>query len=623
MIVPNNMKLDQIHSPEDLKNRSEQELVELSSDIRKFLIQSVSKTGGHLSSNLGAVELTVALHSVFSSPKDKIIWDVGHQAYVHKLLTGRKGYFDTLRQQDGLSGFPKCAESEYDPFDTGHASTSISAAYGMAKARDLLKEQYEVIAVIGDGSLTGGMAYEALNHAGKGESKIIVIVNDNEMAISHNVGRLSNNLSKIRTRKIYLKTKVDVKKRLLRVPGIGRVVYRHLHRLKKRLKYFLLNGVFFEEMGFVYLGPVDGHNMKDLVKVFHQALNLEESVIVHVKTVKGKGYGPAEKDPSRYHGVSPFNIDGGQPQECMDGWSNVFGQAMIELAKDDSRITAITAAMPGGTGLNDFARYYPERFFDVGIAEEHAVTFAAGMAKAGMRPVVAIYSTFLQRSYDQILHDVCITGLPVIFAVDRSGIVGEDGETHQGIYDLAYLSHIPGLTVMSPASAQELRDMLRCAVDWGCPCAIRYPKGTAIQNVPCNEPIERGKGVILHHGTQIAVLALGDCVSMALDAQRLLQDENIDITVANARFAAPLDTELIHQLASSHELLITIEDHIESGGFGMSVSAQVHECPVRRLAFPDQYIRQGKRLDLLQQYHISAQGIIECVKEFIHSSEKA
>lgn len=609
--------LERINTPEDLKGLSDSELQELAYDIRQFLVHSVAKTGGHLSSNLGAVELTIALHAVFNTPLDKIVWDVGHQAYVHKILTGRKDRFDSLRQKDGISGFPKASESEYDAFDVGHASTSISAAFGMARARDLQHENYDVVAVIGDGSLTGGMAYEALNHAGKRESKVIIILNDNDMAISPSVGRLSNNLGKmIRTRKFYLKTKIDLKRLLIRIPGCGYAIYKGLRRFKKRLKYFMLNGVFFEEMGFVYLGPVDGHNIKDLKKVLNQAKNLEDPVIVHVKTIKGKGYEHAEKDPSRFHGVSPFDTETGEMASGAQTWSSVFGKTLLKIAEKDPRVCAITAAMPSGTGLTEFAKAYPERCIDVGIAEEHAVTFAAGMAKAGMRPVVAVYSTFLQRSYDQMLHDVCITGLPVLFALDRSGIVGEDGETHQGIYDLSYMTSIPGMTVMSPASANELVRMMQKALEWNRPCAIRYPRGTAIAEVEGNEnaDIEYGKSLVLHKGSgTIAVLAIGDCVEMAVSAQKQLAKEGLDITVVNARFAAPLDLDVLDTLQKDHERIITVEDNIDSGGFGMHVAAYVTECIVQRISIPDQYVRQGKRDALLDQFNISTRGIIETI----------
>lgn len=609
--------LERINTPDDLKKLSDQELEELAQDIRQFLVESVAKTGGHLSSNLGVVELTLALHSVFNTPVDKIVWDVGHQAYVHKIVTGRKAQFDALRQQDGISGFPKTGESEYDAFDVGHASTSISAAYGIARARDLQHEDYDVIAVIGDGSMTGGMAYEALNHAGKRESKVIIILNDNDMAISPSVGRLSNNLGKmIRTRKFYLKTKIDLKRFLTKIPGCGYAIYKGLRRFKKRLKYFMLNGVFFEEMGFVYLGPVNGHNIKDLKKVLNQAKNLEDPVIVHVKTIKGKGYEHAEKDPSRFHGVSPFDTETGEMNQGDTSWSSVFGKTLVKIAEKDPRVCAITAAMPSGTGLTAFAKAFPERFTDVGIAEEHAVTYAAGMAQAGMRPVVAIYSTFLQRSYDQMIHDVCITGLPVLFAIDRSGIVGEDGETHQGIFDLSYMTSIPGMTVMSPASANELVRMMQKALEWNCPCAIRYPRGAAVSELPGNETadIEWGKSHILHHGnSKIAVAAIGDCVEMAVRAQTELLKQGMDITVVNTRFASPLDTVMLDTLQKENELIVTVEDNINQGGLGMQIRAYVTNCKVISLSIPDQYVRQGKRDVLLDQFAISTRGIVDTI----------
>ncbi len=608
------MIIETLKSPSDLKKMSNRKLEQLAKEIRESLIRDVSKTGGHLSSNLGIVELTLAMYSVFDLPKDRVVWDVGHQAYVHKILTGRKDRFDSLRQKNGLSGFTRIYESQFDQFNSGHASNSISLAYGLAKARDLKHEDGEVIAVIGDGALTGGLAYEALNNAGKGESKIIVVINDNEMSIGHNVGHISQSLSRIRTRKTYMRTKLDVKKILLRMPLGGPWLFRHIERLKRRIKYFLLGGVLLEEMGFVYLGPVDGHDIKALRKVMREAKKLDESVAIHVRTQKGKGFAPAEKDPALYHGIGPFDPKTGEPlcHTPSTSWSEVFGKTMVRLAQKDKQIAAISAAMVDGTGLTDFARYYPERMFDVGIAEEHAVTFAAGLAKAGMKPVVAVYSTFLQRAYDSIVHDICMNQLPVILAVDRAGVVGEDGESHQGIYDLAYLGHIPNLTVMAPADQEELKAMLESALSWQCPCAIRYPRGCVSKRTRPMQMIEPGKAEVIEKGHKIAILALGDMVEPALEAAAMLKRKNMDVTLINARFVSPLDEDLIFSLKEDHDWILTVEDHIEDDGFGARVSALLSETPsikVHRLAIPNGFLPQGTRAGLLKECGLDSEGI--------------
>ena len=607
------MILDKIKSPADLKRLSLKKEQKLAEEIREQLLKATSQNGGHLSPNLGVVELTIALYTVFDTPKDAIIWDVGHQTYVQKMLTGRADQFGQLRQKDGLSGFPRTYESPYDLFNAGHASNSISLAYGMAKARDLQQEQGEVIAVIGDGALTGGLAYEALNNAGKAESKLIVVINDNEMAIGQNAGRLAHNLNRVRTRRFYIRSKLDTKRFLLRMPG-GVHIFQHLRRLKRRIKYFLLNGVMFEEMGFSYLGPVDGHSIKDLKQIFEQAKGLDEPVIVHVRTTKGKGYRPAEEDPSRFHGIGRFDIKTGEEMRpCSKTWSDVFGKTMMELAEKDPRLCAVSAAMIDGTGLYDFSRYYPERTFDVGIAEEHAVTFSAGLAKGEMRPVCSIYSTFLQRAYDQILHDVCMNDLPVTFAVDRAGIVGEDGEAHQGIYDLAYLAHIPGLTVMAPSSGAELKAMLAYTIDHDHPCAIRYPRGAAVDCQDPVPPIEVGKGIILKEGTDAAILALGCTVPMALEAAKKLEtQDHISATVVNMRFAAPLDVDLIAKVCQDHKIVLTAEDHVDDGGFGekiISAAPASYRDKISVLAIPNGFIKQGTRQELLQIYGLSAEGM--------------
>ena len=610
-------RLRKIHSPADLKQLTAAETEELAGEIRQFLVEKVSRQGGHLSANLGDVELTIALHRVFDAPRDKIIWDVGHQAYTHKILTGRMEAFDTLRCAGGLSGFPKGSESEYDAFDTGHASTSISAAYGYAVARDQLGQQYESIAVIGDGSMTGGLAYEAMNNAGKGKSKIIVVLNDNAMAIGHSVGSLSSHLSSLRTRRTYLKSKRSLKKAMDRVPPI-RPLLRLADTCKEQLKYlFLQHGILFEEMGFTYLGPVDGHNIRDLEEVFRQAQKLDEPVFIHVRTIKGKGFDPAEANPELYHGVGHFDAAVGMIQDREeDTWSECLGRELCGIAQQDKRLQVITAAMAHGCGLDGLAARYPTQLQDVGIAEAHAVTFAAGLAKGGAKPVVAIYSSFLQRAYDSILHDVCIPGLPVVFAIDRAGVCGEDGETHQGIFDIAYLSHIPGFTLMAPSSEAEFRRMLHWAYAQDGPVGLRYPKGHAPAEEAEAEPIQKGRGRILRRGSRLAILSLGICTQEALQAaERLEREDGLSVTVADARFAAPLDTALIEELARRHECLITVEDHVYTGGFGMQVAAYLMKkeiyTPVINLALPDAFLKQGRRADILREHHISAEGIIE------------
>ena len=607
-----------IQSPADLKALTEEEVAELAGEIRAFLVEKVSLQGGHLSSNLGDVELTLALHRVFSVPRDKIIWDVGHQAYTHKILTGRRDRFDTLRQAGGLSGFPKASESKYDAFDTGHASTSISAACGYAVARDSLGEKYEVVAVIGDGAMTGGLAYEALNNAGKGRSKIIIVLNDNAMSIGANVGGLSSHLTSLRTRQAYLHSKKNLKRAMDRVPLV-RPVLRLAQTCKNKLKYlFLQQGILFEEMGFTYLGPVDGHNIRDLEAVFRKAKRLEESVIIHVRTIKGRGFDPAEANPELYHGVDRFDAAVGMVKRKEEHtWSQLLGQELCRRAQTDPKLQVITAAMAHGCGLDQYAQAYPKQFQDVGIAEGHAVTFAAGLARGGARPVAAIYSSFLQRAYDQILHDVCIQNLPVVFAIDRAGVCGEDGETHQGIFDIAYLSHIPNFTLMAPSDEEEMKRMLAFALDWPGPIGLRYPRGRVPAEPPESkqEPIQRGRGRILRQGRGLAVLALGPCVGEALRAADLLRQRGMEITVADARFAAPIDGELAESLAARHEMLITIEDHIAAGGFGMQVAARLSgkglPCRIVSLALPDRFLKQGTREELLKENHISAEGIVE------------
>lgn len=608
--------LDQVRGPEDIRGLDLKQSEQLAQEIRDFLLEHVSKTGGHLSSNLGVVELTIALHQVFNTPRDQIIWDVGHQAYVHKILTGRRDRFDTLRQKGGLSGFPKMEESPYDAFNTGHATTSISAAYGMAKARDALGDDYDVIAVIGDGSLTGGMAYEAMNNAGKDKTRLIVVVNDNEMSISRNVGSMSLHLSRMRTRKGYLRGKMRVKKIVEKFPVL-RPAYRAADFLKNKIKYLFVKGILFEELGFTYLGPVDGHDLQDLTEVLRQARSLNEPVVVHVKTTKGKGYEPAERNASRYHGVGAFDVETGDAlSENGETWSDVFGETLTQIGRRDPAAVVITAAMPTGTGVDRFGQHLPQRIYDVGIAEEHAVTFAAGMAKGGLKPFVAIYSSFLQRAYDQILHDVCLPQLPVVFAIDRAGVVGEDGETHQGIFDIAYLSHMPGMTVMAPSCKEELEEMLRFAYRYGKPAAIRYPKGSVPSDPSAwDEPVVYGKSRIVQRGEKVAIVSVGSCLEEARKAAAQMEEAGLRPTVVDARFIKPMDTGLLLQLLQEHEQLITIEDHVYTGGYGMQAAAFAEQsgagCRVCCISLPDRFIAQDSRAHILKEYGISAEGIIK------------
>ena len=614
------MLLDKIDRPSDLRGLNTSDSVELSKEIRSFLLEHVSETGGHLSSNLGIVELTIALHQCFDTPKDKIIWDVGHQCYVHKIVTGRKDRFCTLRKEDGISGFPKSEESEYDVFDTGHATTSLSQAYGLCKARDLQNEDYRVVCVIGDGSMTGGMAYEAMNNIGRDKTNLIMVLNDNEMSISHSVGGLSTHLGDLRTRNNYLKSKEQMKKAVSHNPKLT-PLYNASHYVKDRIKYMVTEGILFEELGITYLGPVDGHDFEELHKAFSQAKKLKEPVLVHVITKKGKGYAPAEERPEDYHGIGPFDVATGlpkTPQHENRTYADVFGDTICDLCCHDPRMVLVTAAMKQGTGLSKCSKV-KDRIFDVGIAEEHAVTFASGLAKGGMKPVVAIYSTFLQRAYDQILHDVCIPHLPVVFALDHSGVVGDDGETHQGIFDLAYLTHVPGMTVMAPASEEELQRMLKYAVALGGPVAVRYPKGTADSIPETDRCIEQGKGLWLTSPSEmkegcpkVSVVALGATVNEALKAARDLEGR-VDVQVADARFASPLDEELLEKAFAQSELVVTMEDHVHASGFGMRVEALAKEkewkTPSISISLPDAFLKQDTRISTLEKYGVSADGL--------------
>ena len=591
--------LEKINGPKDIKALSWEEMDVLGQEIRQFLIEKISATGGHLASNLGVVELTMAIYRTFDLPEDKVIWDVGHQAYTHKILSGRKD-FDDLRQFGGISGFPKRAESPCDSFNTGHSSTSISAGLGMALGRDLRGEDYHVISIIGDGALTGGMAYEALNNAARINKNFIIILNDNNMSISENVGGMSKYLSGIRTGAGYNDLKRQITDLLEKVPVAGPRMIRRISMIKQGLKQLLIPGMLFEDMGITYLGPVDGHDVKQLSRVLNEAKRLDHAVLVHVLTKKGKGYAPAEKNPSAFHGVNPFDISTGKPKKAKTApsYTDVFSKKLVELAGRDKRIVAITAAMPDGTGLTRFKNEFPDRFFDVGIAEQHAVTSAAGMAAAGMRPVVAVYSSFLQRGFDQILHDVCIQNLPVVFAVDRAGLVGSDGETHQGIFDLSYLTCIPNMAVLAPKNRWELEKELEFVFQYPGPIAIRYPRGEGYQGLEGYQaPVEFRRGELISEGEGIALLAVGSMVSTAEHIRDKLKEEGYDLTLANGRFIKPIDVKLVDRLAATHDCIVTLEENVLQGGFGLQVTSYVHkhypDVRVLNIALPDAYVEHG------------------------------
>ncbi len=622
--------LERINGPEDIKGLSRDELEALASEIRQFLVEKTSVRGGHLASNLGVVELTMAIFLTFDLPRDKVIWDVGHQSYTHKILSGRKDAFDELRQLGGISGFPKTKESPYDSFNTGHSSTSISAGLGMAQARDLLGEDHFIVSVIGDGALTGGMAYEALNNAARISRNFIIILNDNEMSISENVGGMSRYLSGIRTGEGYNDLKKNVTGFLEKIPVAGPKLINRISRTKQGIKQLILPGMLFEDMGITYLGPVDGHDMKQLCKILKEAKKLNHAVLVHVLTRKGKGYAPAEKNPERFHGVEPFDVVTGKPlkEKKYPSYTDIFSRELCRLAEKNDRIVAVTAAMPDGTGLNRFRKKFPERFFDVGIAEQHAVTSAAGMAAGGLLPVVAVYSSFLQRAYDQILHDVCLQNLPVVFAVDRAGIVGSDGETHQGIFDLSYLTSIPNMTVLAPKNLWELRRELEFAVGFGAPVAVRYPRGMAYRGLKeFDSPIEYGKGEILfdeggrYFGDKprIALLAAGSMVSTAEHIRTKLKEEGYRVTLANARFIKPVDYDLVDSLGRRHDCLVTLEENVLRGGFGLEVTAYVQKnnpgIRVLNVALPDAYIEHGNVSLLREMLGIDSDSIIRRMKK--------
>ena len=614
--------LNQIHSTEDIKKLDEGELKLLCKELRKFLLQKVSKTGGHLASNLGVVELTVALEYCFDLPTDKIVWDVGHQAYIHKMLTGRKDQFDTLRQLDGLSGFPKPHESDCDAFAAGHSSTSISAALGLAKARDLTGGKEHVIAVIGDGSMTGGLAYEALNNAGRDHTRLIVILNDNEMSIDKNVGAMSKHLTNLRTSRQYRGWKEAVKQFRDNVPVIGESTYQALKHVRDNAKMLLTDGALFEQMGFKYIGPVDGHDLPDLIEMFEGVKEMNRPVLIHVKTIKGKGYSHAEERPWAYHGVGAFDLKTGKAlSKGGKSWSSVFGDNMLEIGKRNPRVAGITAAMCSGTGFEKFQQAFPKRFFDVAIAEQHGTTFAAGLAKGGITPVFAVYSSFLQRAYDQLVHDVCMENLHVVFAIDRAGIVGSDGETHQGVFDLSFLSHIPNMTVLSPKNDWELGEMLEFAVNgWDGPIAVRYPRGTAETAFgEYKNPIVYGKAELIQDGEKIAILAEGHMLKAAAAAAEMLQADGYQPMLVNMRFIKPLDGEMLLQAAEKCEHIVTVEDNVKMGGFGSKVLEFYGERGMQKdvlnLGFSDRYIEQGTQSQLFERYGLDAAGIYESIKK--------
>ena len=616
------MILDRINGPEDIRSIPEEDLPALAHEIRSFIIERTSVNGGHLSSNLGVVELTMAMYLAFQPPKDKIIWDVGHQSYTHKILSGRKKEFAELRKFGGIAGFPKTQESPCDAFNTGHSSTSISAGIGMAEARDLKKEDYSVVSVIGDGALTGGMAYEALNNAAALKKNFIIVLNDNRMSISKNVGGMSHYLNEIRTGVRYNRLKEEVAGRLGSIPGIGPTVVEGIRSTKNGLKQILIPGMLFENMGITYLGPVDGHDIRRLVKVFEEAKRVNHAVLVHVLTQKGRGYRPAERHPDRFHGVGPFDLTTGKPKKkkTLPDYTDVFSAKLVSLAERDPSIVAVTAAMPDGTGLSAFGKRFPDRFFDVGIAEQHAVTSAAGLAAGGMKPVVAVYSSFLQRGFDQVLHDVCIQDLPVVFAIDRAGLVGADGETHQGIFDLSFLSCIPNMTVLAPKNCWELEDMLEFAFSYGHPVAVRYPRGQAYRGLEeFRSPVVFGKGELIYEEEETAIFAAGSMVSTGEHVREKLKAMGHPCSLANARFVKPVDTELLERLAARHKRIITMEENVLCGGMGLTAADWLREhhpeTEVCHIALPDAYVEHGDVTVLRSHLGIDSDSVIRILCE--------
>lgn len=614
-----NKYLEKHNFPEDLKNMNYEDLELLSYEIRDFLVEKVSRTGGHLSSNLGVVELAIALHRTFDTPKDKLIWDVGHQTYVHKILTGRAEGFKDLRKLGGMSGFPKTNESEYDLFDTGHSSTSLSLGIGLAAARDIQNENYEVVSVIGDGAMTGGLAFEAINNIGHLDSKMIVVLNDNGMSISPNTGGLSKYLGRLRSSSKYISMKAQIKKNVSKVPIIGEGMVAGMQHARDSIKYAVIDGVFFEEMGFRYFGPVDGHNIRELCDTLELAKAVDGPVFIHAITKKGKGYSKAELNPNVFHGIGPFDMETGQllKKSSSPSYSNIFGNKLIEMAKKNQKITAVSAAMLEGTGLEKFSNEFPDRTFDVGIAEGHAVTFAAGLAKAGCKPFVTIYSTFLQRAYDEIVEDVCLQNLPVVFCLDRAGIVGADGETHHGIFDLSYLRHIPNLTVMAPKDGRELEEMMEFAEKAEGPCAIRYPRGAAPQLDDRGCTIISGKSERLAEGRDVEIWAIGAMTEKALQTAELLKAENINASVVNMRFLKPLDTAALSESAAKYPLIVTLEDNVLKGGAGQEINNVLINSHVKviNIGWPDKFIEHGTSDELYHKYNMDPESIAERIKE--------
>lgn len=616
------MLLETIKKANDIKKIPPDKFPQLAEEIRAFLLDHVSRTGGHLASNLGAVELTMALHYVFCLPADKIIWDVGHQSYTHKILTGRQEGFDSLRTLGGMSGFPKRSESPCDAYDTGHSSTSISAGVGYVCARDLKGENYHVISVIGDGALTGGMAYEAINNASALKKNFIIVLNDNEMSISENVGGISSYLSNMRTTEGYFELKAGVKNSLNKIPGLGPAAIKQIHKTKDSLKRLMIPGMFFEDMGLTYLGPINGHDCNRMIQVFQEAKRVSGPVLVHVKTEKGRGYEPAMRHPARFHGTAAFDLEHGIPlnNNGKANYTDIFSTVMRKFGDREEKVVAVTAAMPDGTGLKRFRNMFPDRFFDVGIAEEHAVTFAAGLALGGMIPVVAVYSSFLQRAVDQIIEDVCLQNLHVIFAVDRAGLVGSDGETHQGCFDLSYLSMIPNMTVMAPKNKWELSDMMKFAVSYDGPIAVRYPRGEAYDGLEeFREPIVRGRSEMIYRGKGIALLAVGSMVKTAEAVRKKLLEDGENPTLVNARFVKPLDKKMLDSLAKDHEVIVTMEENVKSGGFGSAVVEYLHtaypEVQVLSAALPDVFMEHGSPEKLKEKAGIDAGSIYNRIKE--------
>ena len=612
------MILERIQKANDIKKLKWEEQDVLAAEIREFLVENLSKTGGHLASNLGVVELTMALHLAFSLPKDKIIWDVGHQAYTHKILTGRKAEFDNLRQYGGMSGFPKRKESNCDAFDTGHSSTSLAAGLGYVEAREILGKEYKVVSVIGDGSLTGGMAYEALNNASHLKSNYIIVLNDNNMSISENVGGMSKYLDGLRTAHIYNDLKKGVTNTLNKIPGAGERIVKGIRKTKNSIKQLFVPGMLFEDMGITYLGPVDGHDIKKLYRTFKEAQKMDNAVLVHVLTKKGKGYAPAETLPAKFHGVSPFDVETGNvlEQKKADTYTDVFSDIMCDLGEKEPKLVAITAAMKDGTGLSKFQEKYPDRFFDVGIAEQHAVTFAAGLAAAGMKPVFAVYSSFLQRGYDQIVHDVCTQNLPVVFAIDRAGIVGNDGETHQGVFDLAYLNHIPNMTILAPKNRWEFAEMMQFAVAHKGPVAIRYPRGNVYDGLQeFQEPIVCGKSEVIAKEQGIAIFGFGHMMETAEQVWKSLKEQGYSCSLINSRFVKPIDTAVLDEMAEDHKLFVTIEEAAISGGYGANVMKYVSEqnsaVKVLNLGVPDIFVEHGNISQLRKLIGLDSESIVE------------